>query len=46
MKMLKMKFFLMLGIVAMLASCSQNEEVLQTGNDGAKVRVTFNASSG
>lgn len=42
MKMLKMKFFLMLGIVAMLASCSQNEEVLQTGNDGAKVRVTFN----
>ena len=40
--MRKLKYYLMLGIAAMLAACSQNEEALQTGNNEAETRVTFN----
>lgn len=39
--MRNLKYYLMLGIVAMLASCSQNEEALQVGNNEAEARVTF-----
>lgn len=40
--MRKLKYYLMLGIAAMLAACSQNEEALQAGNNEAETRVTFN----
>lgn len=39
--MMKKRIFLMLGIVAMLASCSQGEDLLPKA-DGTKVRMAFN----
>lgn len=39
--MRNLKYYLMLGIAVMLASCSQNEEALQVGNNEAEVRASF-----
>ncbi len=44
--MFKKFSFLMLAAAALLASCSQNEDVLQTGIDGTSQTVTITANTG